>query len=173
MLVFLGTKRSWEIFWIFKKKSKKSEKMRFFWKKAYGLRHILIKSRVTNYHNKIDFFGPKKNVKKNRFSFFETFFLKWKLDIFFCPFLKLKKKFWKWKNFPFSPSRWKCNKKIQKDPPKSPIWYFFYEILIFGGWITFFLKKNIKNITKLQNHPRKSHFSFSLSPYFAFWRIIL
>ena len=106
MLVFLGTKRSWEIFWRFRKKSKKSKKMRFFRKKAYGLTSTLLKSRVTKYHNKIVFFSPKKNVKKKRFSFFETFFLKWKLDIYFCPFLKLKKKFWKLKNFPFSPSRW-------------------------------------------------------------------
>ena len=48
----------------------------------------------------------QKKRKKKGFSFFETFFLKWKLDIYFCPFLKLKKKFWKLKNFPFSPSRW-------------------------------------------------------------------
>jgi hypothetical protein len=106
MLVFLGTKRSWEFFWVFKKKSKKSEKMRFFRKKAYGLTPIFTKSRIIICRNKIIFFWSKKNVKKKRFSFFETFFLKWKLDIYFCPFLKLKKKFWKQKNLPFSPSRW-------------------------------------------------------------------
>ena len=133
MLVFLGTKRSWEFFWIFRKKSKKSEKMRFFRKKAYGLIIILAKTRVIIYHTKLWKKSPKKNVKKKRFSFFETFFLKWKLDIYFCPFLKLKKKFWKLKNLSFSPFRWKYNKKIPKDPPNSPIWYFFYEILIFGG----------------------------------------
>ena len=106
MLVFLGTKRSWEIFWVFRKKSKKSEKMRFFWKNAYGLSPIFTQSRVSIYHAKMRKKCLKKKRKKKRFSFFETFFLKWKLDIYFCPFSKLKKKFWKLKNFPFSPSRW-------------------------------------------------------------------
>ena len=106
MLVFLGPKRSWEFFWVFRKKSKKSEKMRFFRKKAYGLRSTFVKYRITIYHKKFDNLIPKKMSKKKGISFFETFFLKWKLDIYFCPFLKLKKKFWKMKNFPFSPSRW-------------------------------------------------------------------
>ena len=93
MLVFLGTKRSWEFFWVFKKKSKKSEKMRFFRKKAYGLSPNFAQSRVSIYHAKMRKKCLKKKRKKKRFSFFETFFLKWKLDIYFCPFLKLKKKF--------------------------------------------------------------------------------
>jgi len=93
MLVFLGTKRSWEFLEVFKKKSKKSEKMRFFRKKAYGLNPVFTKSCIIIYHAKIRHFVSKKNVKKKRFSFFETFFLKWNLDIYFCPFLFLKKKF--------------------------------------------------------------------------------
>ena len=112
MLVFLGPKWPWENFWVFRKKSKKSEKMRFFRKKAYGLKSVFAQSRVIIRRKKSYLLGPKKNVKKKRFSFFETFFLKWKLDIYFCPFLKLKKKFWKRKNFPFSPFHWKYIKKI-------------------------------------------------------------
>jgi hypothetical protein len=106
MLVFLGPKRSWEFFGVFRKKSKKSEKMRFFRKKAYGLEAVFAQSRIIIYHAKMRKKCLEKNVKKKGISFFETFFLKWKLDIYFCPFLKLKKKFWKLKNFPFSPSRW-------------------------------------------------------------------
>ena len=74
MLVFLGTKRSWDFFLVFWKKSKKSEKMRFFWKKAYGLRTILSQTRITIYHIKKWKIKVKKNVKKKWFSFFETFF---------------------------------------------------------------------------------------------------
>jgi len=119
MLVFWGPKWPWEFFWVFWKKSKKSKKMRFFRKKAYGLRPNFVKSCVTIHHHKHEFFGLEKNVKKKGFSLFETFFLKWKLDIYFCPFLNLKKKFWKLKNFPFSPSHrntlmkyWKNYQKI-------------------------------------------------------------
>jgi hypothetical protein len=50
--------------------------MRFFRKKAYGLSSIFTQSRVSIYHNKIRKIRLKKNVKKKRFSFFETFFLK-------------------------------------------------------------------------------------------------
>ena len=106
MLVFLGPKRSWDFFWVFRKKSKKSRFLRFFRKKAYGLDDIFAQSRIIMYHAKMRKKCIKKKRKKKGFSFFETFFLKWKLDIYFCPFLKLKKKFWKMKNFPFSPSRW-------------------------------------------------------------------
>jgi hypothetical protein len=60
--------------------------MRFFEKKAYGLRSIFAANRITILYNKYHFFSIKKNVKKKRFSFFETFFLKSKLDIYFCPF---------------------------------------------------------------------------------------
>ena len=101
MLVFLGTKRSWENFWVFRKKSKKSEKMRFFRKKAYGLEAVFVKSRVIIYHAKMRKKCLKKKRKKKGFSLFETLFLKWKLDIYFCPFLKLKKKFWKQKTSHF------------------------------------------------------------------------
>ena len=113
MLVFLGPKRSWEFFWVFIKKSKKSEKMRFFRKKAYGLEDIFAQSRIIMYHAKLRKKCLKKKRKKKGISFFETFFLKWKLDIYFCPFLKLKKKFWKLKNFPFSPSRWNYSAKMK------------------------------------------------------------
>ena len=101
MLVFLGTKRSWDFFWVFRKKSKKSRFLRFFRKKAYGLEDIFAQSRVIMYHAKMRKKCLKKKRKKKGFSFFETFFLKWKLDIYFCPFLKLKKKFWKQKTFHF------------------------------------------------------------------------
>jgi len=50
--------------------------MRFFRKKAYGLDCVFAQSRVSIYHNKIRKKCLKKNVKKKRFSFFETFFLK-------------------------------------------------------------------------------------------------
>jgi hypothetical protein len=137
MLVFLGTKRSWEFFLVFRKKSKKMEKMRFFWKKAYGLIVVFTKSCVISYHNKYHFLNRKKNAKKKRFSFFETFFLKWKLDIYFCPFWNLKKNFPECKKLSiFSISlnylvKWRvifcelcdfcwifggCYKKKQKDP---------------------------------------------------------
>ena len=56
MLVFLGPKRSWEFFWVFIKKSEKSHFLRFFWKNAYGLRHILITCRITIWHKKLVFF---------------------------------------------------------------------------------------------------------------------
>jgi hypothetical protein len=91
MLVFLGTKRSWEFFGVSKKKSKKSEKMRFFRKKAYGLGSIFAYSRITIYHVKNEKISVKKKRKKKGFSFFETFFFKWKLDIFLSIF-EIKKK---------------------------------------------------------------------------------
>ena len=50
--------------------------MRFFHKKAYGLKAIFAKSRITIQHKKFDILSPKKNVKKKGISFFETFFLK-------------------------------------------------------------------------------------------------
>jgi hypothetical protein len=50
--------------------------MRFFRKKAYGLRRIFSQSCVSIYHAKMRKKCLKKNVKKKRFSFFETFFLK-------------------------------------------------------------------------------------------------
>ena len=65
------------------------------------------KSDITIYRVKKLKIYSKKNVKKKRFSFFETFFLKSNLDIYFCPFSNLKKNFTKCKNFPFSPSRLK------------------------------------------------------------------
>ena len=48
--------------------------MRFFWKKAYGLRTILSQTRITIYHVKKLKIKVKKNVKKKGFSFFETLF---------------------------------------------------------------------------------------------------
>jgi hypothetical protein len=50
--------------------------MRFFRKKAYGLKSVFAQSRVIIRRKKSYLLGPKKNVKKKRFSFFETFFLK-------------------------------------------------------------------------------------------------
>ena len=74
MLVFLGPKRSWEFFWVFRKKSEKSHFLRFFRKNAYGLVSILIKYPVIFTHAKNRKKCPEKNVKKKGFSFFETFF---------------------------------------------------------------------------------------------------
>jgi hypothetical protein len=50
--------------------------MRFFRKNAYGLVAVFTQCRITIYHKKKWILSPKKNVKKKRFSFFETFFLK-------------------------------------------------------------------------------------------------
>jgi hypothetical protein len=50
--------------------------MRFFRKKAYGLKSVFVKSRVIIYHTKMRKKCIEKKRKKKRFSFFETFFLK-------------------------------------------------------------------------------------------------
>ena len=71
---FLGDKTVLRFFLVFKKKSKKSRFLRFFRKKAYGLRTILLKGRVIIYHAKLPKNKVKKNVKKKGFSFFETLF---------------------------------------------------------------------------------------------------
>jgi hypothetical protein len=134
---FWGQNGPEKIFEFSEKSRKNRKKCVFFGKKAYGLSSIFTQSRVSIYHAKMRKKCLKKKRKKKRFSFFETFFLKWKLDIYFCPFLKLKKKFWKLKNFPFSPSRWIIRwdgewtgefssiiKKIIKRSSKNAKWVF-------------------------------------------------
>ena len=106
MLVFLGPKRSWEFFWVFIKKSEKSHFLRFFWKNAYGLRHILITCRITIWHKKLVFFLVEKKCQKKRVFVFWNFFLKMKTGHLFLSIFEIIKKVLKTLNFPFSPSRW-------------------------------------------------------------------
>ena len=103
---FFGAKTVLRKFLSFQKKVEKIGKNAFFSEKSLWSRCRFCQKSC--YHSSCENAKnlSEKNVKKKRFSFFETFFLKRKLDIYFCPFLKLKKKFWKSKNFPFSPSRW-------------------------------------------------------------------
>jgi hypothetical protein len=61
--------------------------MRFFQKRAYGLRSIISKILIITNHVIFFKITSKKKRKKNDFHFFKTFFLKSKLDIYFCPFL--------------------------------------------------------------------------------------
>ncbi len=72
---------------------KNPEKIRFFYFFSYGLTRFFVKSRVIIYHVKTRKKCRKKKLKKKRFSFSQTFFLKSILDIFLCPISKLKKKF--------------------------------------------------------------------------------
>jgi hypothetical protein len=72
---------------------KNPEKIRFFYFFSYGLSRHFNKSRVIIYHVKTRKKCRKKKLKKKRFSFLQTFFLKSILDIFLCPISKLKKKF--------------------------------------------------------------------------------
>ena len=73
----------------------------------------------------------KKNVKKKRFSFLQTFFLKSFLDIYLCPISKIKKEFQKVTCFPFFPFFFSL--KIAIYPPKINILYFLHCFHIFGG----------------------------------------
>ena len=73
---FFGDKTVLRNFLSFQKKVEKIGKNAFFRKKAYGLISIFAQSRVIIYHNKMRKKMSKKNRKKKRFSFFETFFLK-------------------------------------------------------------------------------------------------
>ena len=95
-----------ENFFEVSEKRRKNRKKCVFLEKKLMVSGPFLQKVALPFNIRILTFYPWKKMSKKGISFFETFFLKWKLDIYFCPFLKLKKKFWKLKNFPFSPSRW-------------------------------------------------------------------
>ena len=80
---------------------KNSKKIRFFHFFPYDLVAVFIKYCITTWRNKNGKNVVKKKLKKKRFSFLQTFFLKSFLDIYLCPISKIKKEFQKVQVFYF------------------------------------------------------------------------